>query len=106
MYNRPLRRIVGLAAVGGATAVGITTHDAGFTALTFVGALLLPRILGLGGHHRHGLGCAGRADQDPRGQGRRNHMREHFEQRLETWHHQAHGDAPSDPATTTTPATA
>jgi len=49
MY-RPLRGLWGLLAIGGAIAVGVTTHDAGFTALTFVGALLLPRLLGFGRH--------------------------------------------------------
>ncbi|MBJ7609052.1 MAG: hypothetical protein JF887_06430 [Candidatus Dormibacteraeota bacterium] len=63
MYNRPLRRrLIGLAAVAAATAVGVTTHDAGFTALTFVGTLTLPRILGIGGHRHHGLARFGWGD--------------------------------------------
>ncbi len=49
MYFRPARTLFGLVAVGGAVAVGLTTHDAGFTALTFVGGLMLPRILGFRG---------------------------------------------------------
>jgi hypothetical protein len=37
----------GLVAIGAATAVGITTHSPGFIAITFVGTLVLPRVLGL-----------------------------------------------------------
>jgi hypothetical protein len=59
MY-RPVRGLWSLVAIGAATAVGITTHDAGFTALTFIGALALPRVLGLGGRRRwHGGGPSG-----------------------------------------------
>ena len=36
-----------LVAVGAATAVGITTRDPGFIVITFLGALVLPRVLGL-----------------------------------------------------------
>ena len=55
------RTLFGLVAVGGAIAVGITTHDAGFTALTFIGGLILPRVLGFRGHrHLHGGPCGGR----------------------------------------------
>lgn len=101
MQNRQLRGLFGLVAIGAATAVGVTTHDAGFTALTFIGALLVPRILGIGGRHRHGFGCGARGDGGPGG---RNHMRDRFEQRLESWHSQAHGASGSDPAASTTPA--
>ncbi len=65
MY-RPIRALWSLVAVGAAIAVGITTHDAGFTALTFIGALALPRLLGFRGRrHWHGGrawggGCGGR----------------------------------------------
>ena len=48
MY-RLLPALWNLAAVGGAVAVGITTHDAGFTAITFIGGLTVPRMLGLAG---------------------------------------------------------
>ena len=48
MY-RPARRFWGLLAIGAATAVGITTHDAGFVVITFIGSLWLPRLLGLRG---------------------------------------------------------
>ncbi len=85
MYFRPARTLFGLIAVGGAVAVGITTHDAGFTALTFVGGLLLPRILGIRGHRAHGFSCAGN---------RGEHMRGRFEQRMDAWHGKAHGDNP------------
>lgn len=85
--NRSARPLWGLLAVGAATAVGVTTRDAGFVAITFIGSLVLPRVLGLrGGHHRHGGACAGR-----------HAGRSHLESRLADWHRQAHGDAP--PAT-------
>jgi hypothetical protein len=89
MYFRPARTLFGLIAVGGAVAVGVITHDAGFTALTFVGALMLPRILGFRGRGTHGWACAG-------GHGER--MRGH---RMESWHRQAHGETAGDqpPAT-------
>ena len=64
MYQ-PLRVFWNLAAIGGATAVGITTHDAGLTAITFLGGLIVPRLLGLA-PRRHGPfgwahgGCGGR----------------------------------------------
>jgi hypothetical protein len=103
MQNRQLRGLFGLIAIGGATAVGITTHDAGFTALTFIGALVVPRILGISGHHRHGFGRGPRGDCATGG---RNHMRDRFEQRLDSWHSQAHGGAGTDPAASTTPASA
>ena len=46
MY-RAARTAWGLVAVGAATAVGITTRDPGFTVITFLGALIVPRVLGL-----------------------------------------------------------
>jgi hypothetical protein len=68
MY-RAERAFWGLLAVGAATAVGVTTHDAGFTIITFIGSLWLPRMLGFreprwrrhmaAGWHGGG-GCAGR----------------------------------------------
>ena len=90
-----MRRIIGLAAIGAATAVGITTHDAGFTALTFVGTLIVPRMLGIGGR-RHGHHCHG-GHEGPGG--RREQMRQRFEGRMAEWHREAHagtgGDAPA-----------
>jgi len=91
MYFRPARTVFGLIAVGGAVAVGVTTHDAGFTALTFIGGLMLPRILGLRGHRAHGWGCGGSRDDAGR-----DHMRSRLEQRMESWHRQAHGDTAGD----------
>ena len=56
MY-RPLRTFWGLAAIGGAIAVGLTTHNAGYIVITFFGGLIVPHVLGIAGpgrHHRHG----------------------------------------------------
>jgi len=84
--NRSAAPLWGLLAVGAAAAVGATTHDAGFTAITFIGTLVLPRALGLrGGHHHHGH-CAGR-----------HSGRARVEERLAEWHRHAHGDAPAAP---------
>jgi hypothetical protein len=94
MYYRPARALFGLIAVGGAIAVGVTTRDAGFTALTFLGGLALPRILGFRGHRGHAWGCAGRGDQG----------RNRLEQRMESWHRQAHGQSPADPSPATSAA--
>jgi hypothetical protein len=74
MY-RAGRAAWGLVAIGAATAVGITTRNPGFIAITFIGTLALPRVLGLtprrwnrpgfgpgafGAHGRGwGGGCAG-----------------------------------------------
>ena len=46
MY-RAGRTAWGLVAIAAATAVGITTRDPGFTVITFLGALVVPRVLGL-----------------------------------------------------------
>ena len=45
MY-RATRTAWGLVAIGAATAVGITTRDPGFIIITFIGALVVPRVLG------------------------------------------------------------
>jgi hypothetical protein len=37
----------GLVAIGAATAVGITTENPGFVVITFLGTMVLPRVLGL-----------------------------------------------------------
>jgi hypothetical protein len=85
MNRHTARRLWGLAAIGAATAVGVTTHDAGFVVITFLGTLLVvPRVLGFGGHG-HGA-CAGR-----------HAGRAHLEERMAEWHRQAHGDAPTPP---------
>ena len=90
MTYRPARTLFGLIAVGGAVAVGVTTHDAGFTALTFVGGLLLPRVLGI----RFGGGFAARACAG----GRHEQMRARFDSRMGDWHRRAHeSGAPSGP---------
>ena len=46
MY-RAARTAWGLVAIGAATAVGITTRDPGLIAITFIGTLVVPRVLGL-----------------------------------------------------------
>jgi len=48
MY-RPFRAAWALLAIGAATAVGVATRDPGFTVITFIGTLALPRVLGFGG---------------------------------------------------------
>jgi hypothetical protein len=69
MY-RAGRTAWGLVAVGAATAVGVTTKNPGFVVITFLGALALPRVLGLTprgwnkrGYGPHAMawggGCAG-----------------------------------------------
>lgn len=84
--NPTLRRLWRLVAVGGTVAVGITTHDAGFTFLTLAGGLALPRILGLSGHHhRSAVPCTG------------GHGRGRLEARLKDWHGQAHAEVPATP---------
>ena len=63
----------GLVAVAAATAVGVTTHDAGFVVITFLGSLWLPRVLGLaprrgpgfGWRGMSGGGCSGHRHADP-----------------------------------------
>lgn len=85
--NRTLRRLWGLAAIGGAIAVGLTTHDAGFVVITLLGGLILPRYLGLSGRHGWMGGCAGRHG-GPR-------MR--FEDRMAAWHREAHAGGASTP---------
>jgi len=44
-----LRAFWNLAAVGGAIAVGFTTQNAGFVAITLIGGFIVPRMLGLAG---------------------------------------------------------
>ena len=59
----------GLVAIGAATAVGITTKNAGFIVITFVGTMVLPRVLGL----------------TPRGRGRRGFGPHAFGPRGKAW---------------------
>ncbi|HXA29948.1 MAG TPA: hypothetical protein VN193_14500 [Candidatus Angelobacter sp.] len=84
------RRFWGLVAVGAATAVGVTTRDAGFVVITFLGSLVVPRILGLRGPgHGHRHGCAGR-----------HGGRARLEERMAQWHREAHAGTPTPPAGT------
>lgn len=86
---RPLRTLVGLAAVGAAIAVGVVTHSVGFTTLAFFGTLWMPRILGISGHrgrrwgHLLGGPCHGHGGL----------LRGGREQQLREWHERAHGPA-------------
>ena len=87
MYS-PIRLFWNLAAIGGATAVGVITHDAGLIVVTFLGGLLVPRLLGLS-PRRHGPfgwagGCGG---QRPGAQWR--------SERFAAWHREAHGGGTS-----------
>jgi len=84
--NRTLRRLWGLAAIGGAVAVGLTTHDAGFVVITLLGGLFLPRYLGLGGRHGWMGACGGR-----------HPARMRFEERMAAWHREAHAGGATPP---------
>ncbi len=98
MY-RPLRTFWTLAAVGGAIAVGLTTQNAAYIVITFVGGLIVPRMLGLAGPGRfqraRGLGATG-FGPGARFAGRRgwggcgNDL-------WSEWHRQAHAAAPAAP---------
>ena len=74
MYYRAARTFWGLVAIGAAAAVGVTTHDAGFTVITFIGSLLVPRVLGLyprAGWRRHAMGWRGGPWREGCGAGRK-----------------------------------
>jgi hypothetical protein len=88
MY-RPLRMFWTLAAIAGATVVGVMTHDAGFVAITFLGGLWVPRLLGLAGPgwRRRGLAFGGCGGAAARGRWGRD--------RLDTWHREAHSETAS-----------
>jgi hypothetical protein len=88
MQRQPLRAAWALATIAGATAVGITTREPGFVVITFLGGLLLPRVLGFGwgGPHRHLHGPCGR-DRNAR-----------IDHHLGEWHRQAHGEAGAAPS--------
>jgi hypothetical protein len=91
------RSIVGitwtLAAIAGATAVGITTQSPGFVIITLLGGLWLPRALGLRGWRGRGLcgwrGHHHRGDRD---------VPTRIEERLDAWHRGAHEKSGSAPA--------
>ncbi|MGH7685428.1 MAG: hypothetical protein ACREN2_01210 [Candidatus Dormibacteria bacterium] len=74
--NEAIRFFWNAAAVAGAVVVGVFTHDAGLIAITLIGGLIVPRMLGLvprrgflgyarrygwgggpGGWHRGGFGA-------------------------------------------------
>ena len=83
MRRSPLRLTWALATIAGATTVGITTQRPGFVVITFVGGLLLPRVLGFGwgGPHLRGRhGCRG-GDVS------------RLDRRLQEWHRHAHGES-------------
>lgn len=86
-----IRAFWNLAAIGGAIAVGLLTHDAGLTALTFFGGIIVPRMLGL--VPRWGFGRLGAFGRGPCGgwQAAARSRRERFED----WHSRAHRDAGS-----------
>lgn len=97
MY-RPLRTFWTLAATGGAIAVGLTTHNAAYIVITFIGGLIVPRMLGLAGpgwRHQHGDGFGHGGPCGPRG-GRGWRAQGHFDE----WHRQAHGTPAATPAAT------
>ena len=88
MY-RPIRLFWNLAAIGGATTVGVITHDPGLIIITFLGGLLVPRLLGLA---PRGPGPSGWGHGRCQGWEHRGRSRG---ARLDAWHREAHGDAPT-----------
>jgi hypothetical protein len=80
MRRTSLGRFWALVAIGGATAVGITTQRPGFVVITLLGGLVLPRLLGVGGPGSwHAHGCVG--DRNAR-----------IHRALGSWHREAHGE--------------
>jgi hypothetical protein len=93
MY-RPLRTFWGLAAIGGAIAVGLTTHNAGYIVITFIGGLIVPHVLGIAGpgrHQRHGP-CGHGVGFDGQG-GRASRMHGVWDD----WHRQSHAGQTATP---------
>jgi len=84
--NRTARSLWGLATVAAATVVGITTQEPGFIIITFVGGLLLPRVLGFAGPRWRSWGAGPYAG---------NYSRRRFEDRMDAWHRRAHGEPPT-----------
>jgi hypothetical protein len=94
MY-RPLRTFWGLAAIGGAIAVGLTTHNAGYIVITFIGGLIVPHVLGIAGpgrHQRHGGRFGHGVGFDAHG-GRASCMHGVWDE----WHRQSHAGQPATP---------
>ena len=106
--NELIRFFWNAAAVAGAAVVGVFTHDAGLIAVTFLGGLIVPRMLGLVPRHRWlgfagpgwGRGGWGRGvwgSSGPRGcggwQGGRGGR-----QRFDSWHQEQHGQQATPPA--------
>ena len=89
------------AAVAGAIVVGVFTHDAGLVAVTLLGGLIAPRILGLVprrgflGMARGACGPWGRGGWG--GGGRPGHGWDPT-RRFSAWHEQAHGQSSVPPA--------
>ena len=93
--DRPLRTFWGLAAIGGAIAVGLTTHNAGYIVITFIGGLIVPHVLGLAGprrHHRRGGPCGHGV-----GFGAEGGRGSHFQGVWNEWHSQSHAGQTSTP---------
>ena len=100
--DRALRSFWGLAAIGGAIAVGITTQNAGYIVITFLGGLIVPHALGLmPPRHRHGrFGHGGHLDRGTgTGPCAGGGHRAHFREMAEEWHRQAHAAPPASPPT-------
>jgi hypothetical protein len=94
MY-RPLRTFWGLAAIGGAIAVGLTTHNAGYIVITFIGGLIVPHALGIAGpgrHQHHGPWGHGAGFDGPGGRASRMHGV------WDEWHRQSHEGQAAPPA--------
>ena len=81
-----------LAAIGGAIAVGVITHDAGLIAVTFLGGLIVPRLLGLS-PRPYGLFGWGRGGRCHGPGGRR------MPDRFDAWHRDAHSEPAQTPVT-------
>jgi len=98
MY-RPLRTFWTLAAAGGAIAVGLTTQNDAYIVITFLGGLIVPRMLGLAGPGRFqrakGFGARsfgpGAALAGRRGGGGCGN------DPWSEWHRQAHAATPASP---------
>jgi hypothetical protein len=94
MY-RPLRTLWTLAAVGGAIAVGLTTQNPAYIVITFVGGLIVPRMLGLAGPGR--FERARRLAPGGPFAGRRGGWGGCGGDAWSEWHRQAHGSTPMTP---------